>query len=925
MTGHLIYTRSWFEMGSKSQNAGTFTVELTEGIFGAQSDEIVYNKLNPMFAAVPESLAPLNSGKSMLRVFHPLPDTTIISRNWFVTDKITGRGPVPYAFSLIFRGSSNDIFLQNPEKAFSPDAAEPYDSFCDRVAPDAPVAISREYDPKKGDYLSPFLFGRNDWINELGFNQELFAGYYINLCKAICGKANSRVGTVLPEGGNSELLILATLSLLPMCMKKKFSAVSRWKGMMDGSAGGAISSLHLICCFGMPPLSETKFPVVDLTGAGNHENIDIADRSYADWVWENIDNKAAITGFDRFLTENFGSVSDKMPYMVIENCFMLWNVFVNQKKVLDFKLAAITMKLITDSFAKNFSKFPFICDRIQDCLIIIREELAKNLHADLAPSVIQAICLLAGNGEMDAHETVSDIHNYFCGKSDWKRASITIAYYSSLLERPDIAADTEKLCCEMLLGHLTSTDQGIAKTARSTIEKYCRRLRTIILSGGASAEASLAKYRSAMLALYSAAGGRLGGMIFDLPAQGGMDANRESNGSIRQGAGIDAAARFARLMEFDITSLGYVPTQARWVDSLKWLKPLSQDENGKAQIIELYRLYYDSIPAGQKQIYILNGNKQQRELLLRLIRTYEHIKKDIEQVLGRCIYEDLNKAGPALDSDETWKKVSTWLDRLDTLEFTIYDRIYPLIRQIVSLDLDNLLDISGSVSADSIQTIARLYDSAEPQLADRLNIMRMIDTAAVAGDVEKKPGYGIRHFDIHEALECYNRMNYWYEKSFSDPAGWALFMLAATVGSAGFNVWEFIKMCREKNETASETICPQDMVCVFAALKHLEGYSDEYRMELAARFREMISSALSEDNAEDIFINGNVTKAFSGLSPSTIKDDIGKTIAERLYQNKDISTGIRDTYYRIRHKPGWISSTLKAKKRNKKPENSKSH
>ena len=902
MTGHHIYTRSWFELGSKSQNAGTFTVEMSDGIFGAQSDDIVYNRLNPMLAAVPESLAPLNSGKSMLRVFHPLPDTTTVTRNWFVTDKITGRGPVPYAFSLIFRGSSNEIFLQYPEKAFSPEAAEPYDSFCARVTPDAPVVLSRKYDPKKADYMSPFVFKKNDWIKELGFNKELFANFYISLCMAICGKAGSKIVVILPEGRSSEMLILATLSLLPMFIKRKFSAVSNWKGIIDGSTSGAINSLHLVCCYGKPPLSDTKFPIVDLTGAGCHENLDIEGRSYADWVWDNIDNTEALAGFNRFLIENFESVSDKMPFQVIENCFMLWHVFVYLKRRIDFKLATTITKLIADSFARNFSKFPFICDRIQACLSVIREELAKNPRAELVLTVIQAICLLAGNGEENAHEAVYDIHKFFSERGDWDKVSVTTTYYSGLLGQPGITADTENLCCEMLLGRMANADHSGAKTARNAIEKYCYRLRSVILSDNADAEPALVKYRDAMLAFYSAAGGNLNRAFFRLP-------------ELYSAVDLSIATRFIRLMEFDIAHLGYIPAQAQWVSTLTWLKPMSQYESGKAQIMELYKLYYEIIPDDRIRGYILNTDLQHQALLLRLIRTYKHIRDDIERILVDCFAEDLNKTGCALDSDETWERADAWLDRLDALDFSKYDGIYSMMRQIIGLDTDTLLDISSSVSADSIMTIARLYDNIDLRFTNILHMLRVIDAAAIAGAVDKKPDHDLRHFSMHEVRECYNRMNYWYEKSFSDPAEWALFMLASTVGCKGFNVNEFIEMCREKNGITSDADCFEDIVCIFSAMKLLDSYDDVYRGELIAKFSDRIVAALSDFSAEDIFVNDNVTKAFSEISPAKWKDDVGKSIAERLYQNKDISAGIRDVYYRIRHKPRWISHLTNRKAR----------
>jgi len=182
-----------------------------------------------MCATVPEAVAPRNTGRSLLRIFHLSPDTTIVGRSWFITDEITGRGTVPYAYNLIFRGRNDrEAFLNHPAKAFSSDAHEPYRSFCARVITDAPAPISAEYDPKSADYTDQFVFSRNDWIESFGFDENLFTNYFANLYKAVCSRGNNKVGVILPgergqrekDGQRGELLILATLSLLPMFMKK---------------------------------------------------------------------------------------------------------------------------------------------------------------------------------------------------------------------------------------------------------------------------------------------------------------------------------------------------------------------------------------------------------------------------------------------------------------------------------------------------------------------------------------------------------------------------------------------------------------------------------------------------------------------------------------------------------------------------------
>ena len=909
MVGHHIYTSSWYELGSKTQNPGTFTVELTDGIFGTNTDDVVYNRINPMCAAVPEAMAPLNSGKSMLRVYHPLPDTTIVARSWFVADEITGRGPVPYTFSLIFKGAASDDLLKNPKKAFSPDAMEPYESFCARVTPNAPVALSRTYDPQKEDYMTPFSLSKDAWNAQFGFDRESFVVFFSYLCRAVCSRDDSKIGIILPAGEDSELLILATLSLLPVFMKRKFGAASNWKGLMDGSASKAITGLQLICCCEEPvysdkkiPIagdrllySDNKFPIIDLTGSGMDENlnINISEQRHAGWVWDNVDKVDALARFEGFMSENFESVLDRMPYQVVEHCFMLWNVFVYLRKPIDFELAPIIIKLIAESFSRNFAKFPFICGCIRDCLSVIKTELAGRSQVDLSVAVIQAICLLANNGEKTAHEILFDIHTYFYKKGDWKKVDVTLSYYAGLLERINITSEMESLCCMVLQEGLASTDPGGVKTAQTAIAKYCTRKRLIALSNRPKneAEAAAESYIETVFGLFTATGGKLSSSFFQIP---------ELTGTVD----IDVAERFFRLAKLDVSRLGHIPTMTQWIETQRWLKPLLREYADR--VLELYQLYYSKIPAERKREYILFLEDKLPKQLQTLIQYDKQIRVDIEQVFSECFFEEYRnqikpESNPSKDSVLSY--IGGWIYRLNVFGFTSRDNIFESIRQTLRIDSKKLLEISGEISPDSVRTLAMLYRDTDPRLNRTLEIIRVIDIAATERTITADISPDSIGLDWSETKNYVNRMDYWYNRNIGSPAQWALLMLVAVAGSISFNVESFLVMCRSKMNIAGDDILSEDMVCIFTAMKLLDNYPKGYRERIRDIFKESIPTLMRHTDFPVVFGNPAVASAFAALGPVEWKADLGYNIATKLQQYNDISIEIRELYYRLKYKP----------------------
>jgi len=104
--------------------------------------------------------------------------------------------------------------------------------------------------------------------------------------------------------------------------------------MMDGGSSGATNGLQLLCYWDEVPVSDARFPVIDLTKLGGNINWGTIAKKYAGWVWSHLDDVRTLSKFEAFLVNVFDSVLDRMPFEVVEDCFSLWDFFVVKKTAL---------------------------------------------------------------------------------------------------------------------------------------------------------------------------------------------------------------------------------------------------------------------------------------------------------------------------------------------------------------------------------------------------------------------------------------------------------------------------------------------------------------------------------------------------------------------------------------------------------------
>lgn len=877
MVGHHIYTSSYFKYGSHTRNPGTYTVELTQDIFGADTDEVIF-KLNQMCASVPESLTPRNTNESILRLYHILPDTTIVTRSWFVTDEITNRGTVPYSHSLIFRGSDNEKFLKNPAKAFDINSAEPYKSYLERVNIDSPTKLSTKYDPREEDYSEPFAIRKDDWITQFGMDSELFAKYYISLGRAVCGKGSSRVAVILPKGMDGERLILATLSLLPQFMKRKFAAVSKWTGMMDGSGSTAVNGIQLLCYYDELPVSESGFPIIDLTGQGRHANIATPtgpESGYAAWIWQNLDDRGKISEYDQFIEANFSSVLSKIPFEVIANTYVLW---MNKNiEHCSNKNLTLMMLLIAGSFAKNFPKFDFISNTLERITI----RLLNNADiTDYDGKTVQAACVLAANGSAGAKELVDALFDAFRKvkneeKNDeyWEKLFIVLQYYRSVYETGQNNPDKNKAISKLYESlSFTEKNQKCEKIAHEALIINCRHLRDTILTDKEDSDKAFSLYKIRSVVFKNVFG--LPDTFFQLKDEGKNHA-------------FDAE-RFFELEKFDIETLGYVPTIQHWIQAIDYAENLTVQRRA-----ELWMLYYSKIKENKEE-YISTLEKEKKAIVggqnqvLTELCDSEEAAAEIAGYYREKFNTAWISASHPMDSDETWRFMHEWIERLHKVP-PIKDVVLPYFCEKIGLTRDDVAVLAERLSAESVKTAARLYKKDEP-VYNALNNIIKVDARA---EFRELMFFSDMVNGFLKSLSI-NRLKYWYDKLPDPPLEWAV-EIASSYGTSGHSfISHYLDLRMRKTSRLTEIA---QAIELFKLVNILPADNK------TSIINSLKSKLCSIDR--ECFKDFNVQMRFGSIKESMEKKDIGLFIYNFLSEDRNMPEEIMNVYSPHNRKRGY--------------------
>ena len=510
MTGHHIYTRSWYEYGSNSKSPGTFSVELTERIFAPNAAEIIFRELNPKFSSIGPTTAGYSMEQSLLRLFHPTADSVVAARSYFVNDAITGRGLVQYSFSLVFTGEDRDKFLKCPRRAFELSAFEPYEKFKNRVNNDGTIKYSAEYDPKPADYAVPVRIARDTWT-DFGFNKEIFIKFFVSLGKAISPqKGGQKVAVRISNKHDGEALILSVLSILPPQLRRKFGAVSRWSGPTDAVA--AVSGMQLVCYVDEKPPDDISEAVIDLSANCRHRNIEqitYEQHKFALSYWENIENPEVFDGFTRYLSANFGALSDKMPFTVLAHCFWLWTTFYEtgeteqaSPRELDFSTASRAIICLMGAFGGNLNEHFNDKNLLAGIFSAYIKGLDTAQISDVKVDLVRAICILAiGNvrvtaNNINARELIRPLFTKLYKAGPGWGVRVIMQYYAKIIkdERPaDRISEAVALSYAVVASY---TDKSIADEVGAALKQLAATSAVKALCGGDDA------FRESFFALF---------------------------------------------------------------------------------------------------------------------------------------------------------------------------------------------------------------------------------------------------------------------------------------------------------------------------------------------------------------------------------------------------------------------------------------
>ena len=775
MTGHHIFTRFWYEYGSNVRNGGTFSVELTEGVFEPNINEVIKKRINPIYEKTQPSIAGYSQEHSLLRIFHPTTDSTVVSRSYYVDDKITDRGIVQYSFGIVYDKAENEHFLKNPARAFELTAFEPYDEFVTRVKPDGTLAYSNKYDPKtnKDSATESKSIIRENWVS-FGFNKETFVNFFVSLGKVITAqKGEHKVALILPSGINSEALIHAVLSIIPQWYKRKFGAVSRWSGSMKGGDAAAIFNMQLVCYIATQPPNSTEDAIIDLTGDNMHRNISpitIEQRILAQWYWEHIDDDRGRDELFAKMEGLYKQIIDKMPFEIFAHCFWLWYVI---EKTLKYKTEEVTFDVAAQAICSLASAFGIkIKDYFRNNLMlstvfrIFRDKLDSNTVSNVDARTATALCVLADGDicvgeEFKTRDFIKPLYEKLLEIKSWKVLVPILQYYTKI-SRNEHPKDRIDEALSMFERTLNCSDRKSADEAALVLSKYANALVASTLSKG---EETLEE-RYKMIALMLKKAGRQ--INIDVTSFENVPKNEKTSKSFY------TIEKFNRE---EIANLG--PPGNKQLDAvvngLQWLP----QEKVDAALSDLLSLYWQSdeikdVEIKRKYIHYLRENKK-IYLFVKYNVGLEDIRKIYEQELDAAFDKNEIVKNGITSVDNLIIALNEWFLKIIDCGFSNKDVIFAVFYSKFEL-LGDVNNLCAKMSPNKATLLIDMLESSnDPMFLKEVNMLYRFDEIVEAGD-----NFSLTFKLWQDSQEQYRlklyaeRMDYWIARKQVISVEWAL-------------------------------------------------------------------------------------------------------------------------------------------------------
>jgi len=744
-------------------------VELSDGLFAPDTNEVIVHKLNPIFGGTQASIAGRNLGQSLLRLFHPTPSSTLVSRSYFVDDVITNRGTVQYSFGLVFMREASERFLSRPQRAFELSAFEPYEEFIKRVTEEGSLTYSGKYDPRPEDYNKRLDLSREAWVR-LGFNEKIFIDFFNSLGMAIGSqKGDSKVAVMLPEGRDGEALIFTVLSILPPWLRRKFGAASRWAGSAEGSSAAALDGMQLVCYVGEKPPHDTTAAVIDLTGAGQHRNIEPVTEeqlALAKWYWENIESQDALEAFEGYMLTRYKQLMDKMPFAVFAHCFWLWltfheNIQAGLFKIEDltFSMAARAITSLAIAFGRNIDEHFTNLAMLNSIFKTYESNLDGVPASDVSAATVHAICSLASVdveiklGGLKTRDLVKPLFDKFYSAGEWTKLELILQYYAKIIKdgKPEDRLDAEAIVAFMQA--LESPSPKIADESAIALTKYSSIIVSLMMQGAGN---RMDVYRDIALLLKGV--GRQ--MNIDVASLENAPKNEASS------------RMFFEIEKFNRMEIANLrPPGKKQLESLvSGLQFLSTEERGAA-LRELLGIYWTSDELKdktqmRKYIEYLRENK-----LLSLYLQCNVGAYDVREFYGEALNMSFDVHDPGATVDKRIDDLSRWYHMLrEECGFPDSDPIFEHFNSKFN-SLNDAHALCETMSSKAGRHLAAML--RERKLDDMLRPVELINKIDEIG--ENGGEFSSLLTEWENGLEVFKlRIGYWCSRVGNVPAEWAL-------------------------------------------------------------------------------------------------------------------------------------------------------
>ncbi|MBE6956972.1 MAG: hypothetical protein E7450_05930 [Ruminococcaceae bacterium] len=406
MVGKHIFVRCRNEQG----NAGTWTAAVTEKI--ADKDTI-RNHIEPR-CNVDETFAQDTlmacPGNNILRIYYANQNTLVVSRSFWVTDRITetqGRKGA-YSTSYILTGEDVARFCGDYSGAFDLNCFESYDDLVARIAAEGNNTITVN---RTKDLFTHGMVGTDaSVLTRCNFDKDSFIAFMNALYDAVENK--KQVAVILPaalraawvERGDTtaEQLGHFILSLLPDFMRINCGMVSSWSCQINDKM---VSDMQLLF---VHPRSDEDIAylkregahIIDLDGGRFTSEIKTVAADYFAFVWDNVADMDRLEEFWAYSKSNYRKLLRGRPTSArAMECIYLIRRMVEEGYA-DEEKCHRTLRLAAYEFAGAGTKVPAAESFLNEA--INKLELTSKPLDDSTEAALRH--LMSADGEKTKHQ-----------------------------------------------------------------------------------------------------------------------------------------------------------------------------------------------------------------------------------------------------------------------------------------------------------------------------------------------------------------------------------------------------------------------------------------------------------------------------------------------------------------------------------------